>query len=196
MARIKIVPMKNRDVNKTPIKNTNKKKVVKKKTIKNPSKKDQVAPKNNHKTKTKRKPKITKKTVILPVDENYNTLSFDINNPVTAYINGETQNWRTIALKSLEKNEELKKEIELLKSSLNNDCESSLYWIGPYGVLVSSSISEVVGSDGISLITKDGKINDLNPCPMHGGKMTKKRYIERYTIKGNNNGHYFYIGKL
>lgn len=114
MARIKIVPIKNRDVNKTPIKNTKKKKVVKKKTLKNPSKKDQMVPK----TKTKRKPKITKKTVILPVDENYTTIKHDINRVTAIEGDKETQNWRTIALRSLEKIEQLKDKIETLRELL------------------------------------------------------------------------------
>jgi hypothetical protein len=93
----------------------------------------------------------------------------------------------------------LKKPIKTVKPTITTKTviptpgETQLFWIGPYGCLVNSTTKDpIVAGDGMGTLAQDGIYHEMLPTPII--KMTKKKYLLKYTKKGAN-GLRFYNKK-
>jgi hypothetical protein len=66
---------------------------------------------------------------------------------------------------------------------------SQLYWIGPHGMLVPSTVKSVTASDGYNMLYSDGTETEMwseQKAP------TKEEYLAKYAQQRGSDGLYFY----
>ncbi len=61
--------------------------------------------------------------------------------------------------------------------------DNDYYWIGPYGMLIPSTVSSVKAENGIDIHHSDGSIT--------GKKMTREIYLDKYASKNDANVWYY-----
>ncbi len=74
-----------------------------------------------------------------------------------------------------------------LRREEKKTCDTSEYWVGPYGVKVPNEVTSVVAADGRNTLYKDGKQTEIyvkNP-------LTREEYLKRYSFYSDECGYVY-----
>ncbi len=67
------------------------------------------------------------------------------------------------------------------------------FWVGPYGMLVPTSVTSVISEDGGNRIYRDGHLTNAYVDPQK--KISKYRYLGLYADAGRDGRWYFSASK-